>query len=533
MRNTSVFVLVCTLAVAAPLAAQAPADPVRRLSVEDAVRLAIENNLGIQVSRIAPQIQDLSLAVTRAAWAPSLTTQILETSTDSQVASFLAGGQDKVSDTRLSGVVNLRQTLQRGGTYTIGWDNSRATTTNLFSNFSPQTRSALTMRFEQPLARNFGIDATRQQLLVGQKNREIADIDVQQNVTVTTRTVRNAYWDLAFAIASLGVQQQSLELAEESLRNTQARIAIGTTPPIDVIEAEAEVATRQEAVIVAEAQIQESEDILRALIFNPSDPDFWTLRIEPTELPAFEPVRIDLDGVVRNALDRRTDLQQSRKTLEANDVTIRFMRNQILPDVTASLDYGVSGIGGSQFIRGSGFPGPIVGTTTRGFGSVLGDIFTNAFPTWTLGLSINYPVGQSTQEANLARARLQYSQAQTQLRNQELQVVTQIRSSARQVATNEQRVQTTRTSRELAERRLEAEQRKLAAGTSTNFVVFQVQRDLAVARNNELRAILDFNRSLVDLDTVQQVPLAATGSVTALAAGAATQGATTATTTAR
>jgi outer membrane protein TolC len=236
---------------------------------------------------------------------------------------------------------------------------------------------------------------------------------------------------------------------------------------------------------------------------------------------------------VRNALDRRTDLRQSRKTLEANDVTIQFMRNQVLPDVRASVDYGVSGLGGSQFVRGDGFPGPIVGTTTRGFGSVLGDLFTNAFPTWTVGLSINYPIGQSTQEANLARARLQYSQAQAQLRNQELQVVTQIRSSARQVATNEQRVQTTRTSRELAERRLEAEQRKLAAGTSTNFVVFQVQRDLAVARNNELRAILDFNRSLVDLDTVQQVPLSATGTVTALGTGTAAQGAVTATTAVR
>ena len=234
------------------------------------------------------------------------------------------------------------------------------------------------------------------------------------------------------------------------------------------------------------------------------------LRIEPPDLPRFEPAVVNLDGVIRTALDRRTDLLQSRKSLEANDVTIRFFRNQILPDVSASVDYGLSGLGGTQFLRGTGFPGPIVGQTTRGFGSVLGDIFTNAYPVWTVGLNVSYPLGSSVQQANLAKARVQYTQAQTQLKNQELQVAAQVRNAARQVSTNQQRVQTTRVSRELAERRLDAEQRKFAAGTSTSFVVFQAQRDLAVARNNELRAILDFNRSLVDLDTVQQAPLVAT-----------------------
>jgi outer membrane protein len=480
---------------------------VHRLSVSEAVQLALENNLGVQVARITPQIQDLSVAVTRASWSPTFTSTVQDSSTDLPATSFLSGGQEKTSDSRLASSVGVQQLLKRGGNYSFGWDNSRATTTNLFSNFSPQTRSALSLRFEQPLARNFGIDSTRQQLLVNQANRDISDIDLQQTLATTTRSVRNAYWDLAFAIATLQVQQQSLELAQESLRNTQSRIDIGTTPPIDLIEAQAEEATRREAVILAEAQIEEAEDVLRTLIFNPSTPDFWTLSIEPSERPAFQAANVNVDATVRSALAQRTDLRQSRKALEANDVTIRFLRNQTLPDVSAVVDYGLSGTGGRQFLRGTGFPGPIVGESTRGFGSVVGDIFTNAFPTWTIGFNISYPLGQSTQEANLARARLQYSQAQAQIRNQELQVVAQIRTVARQVATNEQRVQTTRVSRELAERRLDAEQRKFTAGTSTSFVVFQVQRDLAQARNNELRAILDFNRSLIDLETVQQVPL--------------------------
>jgi hypothetical protein len=178
----------------------------------------------------------------------------------------------------------------------------------------------------------------------------------------------------------------------------------------------------------------------------------------------------------------------------------------------------LTGLGGTQFVR-SNTPGSIFGTVTgqidRSYGAVLSDLFGNRFPSWTAQLNISYPIGRSPQEASLARGRLQYSQAQTQLRNQQLQVTTQVRQAGRQVQTNQKRMDTTRASRELTERRLEAEQRKLAAGTSTNFQVFQAQRDLAQARANELRAILDYQQSLVDFNTVQEVPLAGGGAAAA------------------
>jgi HAE1 family hydrophobic/amphiphilic exporter-1 len=143
----------------------------------------------------------------------------------------------------------------------------------------------------------------------------------------------------------------------------------------------------------------------------------------------------------------------------------------------------------------------------RGYGSVLGDAFTNAFPTWTLGVTISYPIGASTAETNLARTKLQYSQAETQLKNLELQVATQVRDVGRQVQTNQKRVDTTRAARELAERRLEAAEKKFAAGIETSFFVFQAQRDLSQERINEVRAISDYNKSLVDFEAVQEAPL--------------------------
>jgi len=497
----------------APGAAAAPA--VRQLSVEDAVKLALENNLGVQVARVSPQVQDYTIAQARANWAPTLITSVSTNSNTQAPNNVFAGGTGAITNDQFQTDLGVRQNLKWGTFYNASWNSSRSSTSNIFTSFDPQLRSNLNLQVIQPLLRNFKIDSIRQQVLVGEKNREIADIDLQQTISATSRNVRTAYWNLSYAIASLDVQKQSLELARESLRNNRSRVEIGTMAPIDIVEAEAEVAQREESVILAEAAIERAEDNLRALIFDPASPDFWTLRVEPTALPPYQPVAVDVDSAVKAALDRRTDLRSTRKSIEANDVSIRFFRNQTMPDVNAQLDYGLSGLGGTQFTRDTGPFGPgtgdVIGQTQRSYGSVLNDLFQNRYPAWTLSLNVGYPIGTSTAEAGLARARLQNSQAQTQLKNQQLVVATQVRDVGRQVQTNQKRVEATRASRQLAERRLEAEEKKFQAGMSTSFFVFQAQRDLSQARANELRAITDYNLSIVDFETVQEAPLGGGG----------------------
>jgi outer membrane protein TolC len=504
-----------------PSAPQPTADgrPVRRLTADEAVKLAIENNLGIQVSRLDPQIEDLNVLSARGAWAPAFNTQFQNNSLQRPSANIYTGSNEAnfKQDTFTSNF-GVQQQLPWGGLYDVGWNNSRSSSNNPGNTWKPQLNSSLAFNYQQSLMRGWAIDNTRQQVYVSEKNREIADVGLRQTLVSTTRTVRNAYWNLAYAVASLGVQQQSLELAQESLRNTQSRVEIGTVPPIDIIEAQAEVAAREEAVIVAQAQIATAEDTLRALVFDPAMPDFWNIRIEPSELPPFQPLNVDVDAAVRAALERRTDLQQTRRSMEATEINIRFFRNQTLPDVQANLNYGLAALGGTQLPRTTvPIPGITVEPTTpagslqKSYPSVLRDLLGLNSPSWTAALNISYPIGTSQAEANLARTRLQYSQSQTRLKNQQMQVATQVRQQARNVQTNQQRVQSTGASRQLMERRLEAEQRKFQAGTSTSFLVFQAQRDLSQARNNELRAVLDYNQSVVDFETVQEVPIGAGG----------------------
>lgn len=488
--------------------------PVRRMSIDDAVATAIEQNLDLQVQRYNPQLQDLSTDQFKAAYTPNFVSTISTSDTTQPSTNILSGGTAAGITSGQSlfnfGVSSL--TNWYGGSYDVRWNNGRNTTNNQFSTFNPQLNSSLSATYTQPLLRNFKIDGTRQQLLVSQKNKEISDVQLQQSIAVTVRNVRNAYYDLMYAIGNLAVQNQSLELARQSLKDNRARVEIGTMAPLDIVQAEAEVATREESLILAEAAIDRAQDTLRALVFNPTTADFWTARIEPTDTVTFQPTTVDVDAAVMKALEQRTDVVNARKNLEINDVNIRYFRNQSLPDVTASVNYNARATGGLQVTRArdpiTGLPtGDIISSVEQSYFTTLGNTFAGDYPGWSLQVDLAYPIGKSPQEAQLARARLQQTQAERQIQSLELQVASQVREYARQVQTNAKRVDATRSSRVLAERRLEAEEKKYQAGMTSSFFVLTAQRDLNIARNAELLALVEYAKSVVNYTAVQQSPL--------------------------
>jgi outer membrane protein len=494
--------------------------PVRQVTVDEAVKLALEQNLGVQAQRLNPQVQDLSVAASRTAWTPSFSAGVFGQTQDTPPSSFFSGADDVITTRNAGTQLEVAQLLPWGMQYSVGWDSARVTTNNIFTQFNPQLTSNFSAVVQQPLLRNFRIDSARFNLLSAINSRETADIDLRQTLAATSRSVKNAYWEYKYALASLDVARQSLELARESLRNTRSRVEIGTVAPINIVQDEAEVAQREEAVIVAEAAIGQAEDRLRALIFDPNTPEFWNMRIEPVDPVPFQVQSVDVDGAIKLALAERTDILQTKKNLERTSLAERFYRNQTMPDVNARLDYNATGVAGSQLLRqGEGFPPPVVGELQRPFSDLLGDVFGSAFPMWRVSLNVNYPIGTSNAEANLAQTRLQQRQSQIQLRNLELQVATEVRDVARQLVANAKRVEATRAARILAERQLEAEEKKFAAGMSTSFQVFQFQRDLSTARNRELRAILDYTLSQVDFETVQVAPVGGGSSFTPLIGG--------------
>jgi outer membrane protein len=482
----------------------------RSLSIDDAVKLALEQNLGIRIQRIDPQVQDVGVALAKSFWAPTLNTSLQKNSQTQQSTSALSGSASNILNGQFTTNVGMNETLPFGGNYTANWQSNRITTTSLFQNFSPQLTSTVNLTFTQPLMRNFSIDQIRQQVRNSEKARNLSDIQLRSVITQTVRAVKDAYWDLVYSIDNLKAQQQSLALSQQSLKDNQKRVEIGTLAPLDVVQSEAEVASNEQGVIVADAAIKTAQDNLRTLILDPAAADFWNIAFEPSDMPAFREQSIDVDAAVRAALDKRSDLLSAKNSLEQSDVNIRYFRNQILPDVNAQVQYITTAAGGTLL-------SPVdlsdLSTTSRqvlgnsGFGTVLGNVFQGAYPNWTVGVQIGYPLGSSTAKANLARAKLQYEQAQSQYKNLEMLVAAQVRGIGRNVQTNQKRVASTRSARELQEKKLEAEQKKLAAGLSSTFFVLQAQRDLALARTTELQAVSDYNKSMVDFEAVQEVPV--------------------------
>jgi outer membrane protein len=511
-----------TSAVTMPPSQQPQGPTVRRMSIDDAVATALEQNLDLQVQRITPQIRDLDSAFYHTNYTPTFTSTLNFVDQTQPPSSLLSGNTSQLTSGRSAYNFGLQQlTPWYGGSYQFQFNNGRTTTNNIFTSFDPQLTSNISATYTQPLLKNFKIDGTRQQLLVSQKNKEISDTQLQQAIAQTVRNVRTAFYDLMYAIGNLAVQHQSLDLAQQSLKDNRARVEIGTMAPLDIVQAEAEVATREEAVIVAEAAIDRQQDLIRALIFNPNTPDFWNATIEPTDTVSFVPTTVNVDEAVKNALSQRTDLAVARKNLESTNIASRYYSNQSLPDLNASLNYGAQAIGGVGLLRGpsSGLtPGEIIGRQEKGYWDTLGTVFAGDFPGWTFGIDMTYPIGKSSSEVNLARAHLQETQQQRTIATLELSVTTQVRDAARTVTTNAKRVDATRSARVLAERRLEAEEKKYQDGMSQNFFVLQAQRDLNIARNNELQALVEYAKSVVNYSAVQTAPLSGGSGAAAVAA---------------
>jgi outer membrane protein TolC len=246
---------------------------------------------------------------------------------------------------------------------------------------------------------------------------------------------------------------------------------------------------------------------LKRYIVSGTEDPLWRQELHPVELPSLEPAPSDIEGAVRKALERRTDLINARKNLQSSDINLRYFRNQTLPDVDLLASYGAQGIGGTQFIRsGSGLSSVVTGSIPGGYADAFKLLTNRDFPSWNLQVNLTYNVGESAADAQLARSRVQKNQAQARLRALELQVATEVTNAALSVQSNLKRVEAAVAARELAEKRLEAEQSKFEVGMTTNFFVVQAQRDLRDAQNAELRALADYRKSLVTFERVQEAP---------------------------
>ena len=485
------------------------ADALRELRLEDAVSLALEKNLDIQVAKLEPQSVDFLIAGFKNQFQPVFASQVGLRDTYQLPTRTINGGTRVNQGTTTYNTSLTQEVPFYGGSYSLAWTNSRVATSDLLATRNPLYTSGLVGTYVQPLLRGFRVDNLRQQLEINLINREISEESARATVTQTVANVRNAYWDLVFAQSAVDVAQRATELADKLVEDNQARVEVGPLAPLDIVQAQAEAATRRQNLAAAEAAAQTAEIALKRFLVSGTDDPLWRQTIRPVDLPLLAPPPADVEGAVRRGLGERTDIINARRGLDTSDINIRYFKDLSLPAVDLTASYGAQGLGGPVLARtGTGIGSEATGAIAvpGGYVDALSILRDRQYPNWNFAVNVSYPLFGSQADAQHARARLQRNQSLTRIRALEVQIAAEITNAALTVQSNLKRVEAATAARELAQKRLEAEQSKFDVGMTTNFFVVQAQRDLRDAQNTELRALADYRKSLVNFERAQQAP---------------------------
>jgi outer membrane protein len=455
---------------------------------------------GARTQRLGPEIAALGERSAATNWTPSLFSRLFSVSSQTPAASSFDAAINRLSADRFGSEVGVAQRLPWGTSYRLSWDGTRQSTNSAFARFDPELQTTATATIVQPLLRGLRSDDARSERESARRVRERASLALSAQAITMQREVLRAYWGWTFARDLLAVHQQSLKMAQTLLNGNRRRVETGAMAAVDVIEAEAEVARRQEAILIAEKNVSNAEDVVRMLVFGADDPR----RNDPLSPQIADENDKPSGDLIDRAMAEREDLRILRKELELQDVTIRRLRDESLPEANLQLDYARQATGGPEVQRALA---STLATTPGNFGSVLNELWRGTYPTWSVQLAVSYPIGLARGEAERARASLQREQQEANVKAAEQRVATEVKAAVREFDTGRLRLETTRATVTLAERRLDAEERKFAAGLSTSFFVFQAQRDLSQARETELAAIRDARLAAADLQAVVRIPL--------------------------
>jgi HAE1 family hydrophobic/amphiphilic exporter-1 len=519
---------------------------VQALRLQDAISVALQNNLDIEQFRQGVQISQFSLNSLRGVYDIVSSADINYRSQTVPVASIFGGGGSTSSLTSRSITTNFstNQLFERtGGTWQVDFDSTRLNTSSTASTLTTQYTPVLTFTFSQPLLRNFNIDINRRQIQIAKKAVDLSDSLFRQRVIEIINQVQRAYWDLVFAIRNEQIARKSVELARTQLDNNQKQVEAGTLAPIDLREAEAALEQRKGDVIVALQGITTAENVLKGLLIKDQGDKLWNSVINPVDEPQLTPTTVNIDEATRLALQNRPELDQIRLQTEQKNIDIAFYKNQLKPQVDLIGFYTNNGLAGtpSEAVRSSGgfdqttqgvldnlnlalnrlnltpfTPTPPPASTVSdgvpsrfqgGFFRSLGNLFGQDFKTYQFGVRVSLPWRNRTAQGNYGRSLAEARQLDARQRQIVQGVQIDVRNALQAVEASRLRYEAAKAQRLAANAQFTGEQEKFRAGLSTTFLVLQRQTDLSVAEGNEVRALTDYNKALSDLQRVTGMTL--------------------------
>lgn len=468
----------------------------KALTLKECIFYAMKNNLQVAAGVLNPELASLSVSLFKEKFLPKLTFRMENENTREPSFSWIEAAE-LVRTIYSYYSAGIGQMIPTGGTISATLYGYKNDTNAKFQNINPRYRVTLNLTFSQPLLKDFGLPVARKDILVAQNNQAVSENEFRIVLLETVYDVEESYWNLVYSQEILKVKEQSLRLAQDLLEKNKNEVAIGTLAPKEILGAQAEVAARQADILQAKMQVKNASNQLEILINLPEEGDVLLI---PSDRPAFEERKTNFEECLQVALKNRPDLQAGKYDLKNKDLEVGYSRNQLLPALNLEFSYWSPGISGTRLLYDDPLSGIIVGSIPGGVSTAFGDAFRFKHKNWSVGLSLEIPTSNILSRAALARAKVTQDQAIIKMKELEQQSRLEVETAVMSVQTDYERVRAYRIARELAEKKLAAEEAKLKAGLSTNFVVLQYQRDMANASMAELKAIIDYNLSLARLD---------------------------------
>jgi HAE1 family hydrophobic/amphiphilic exporter-1 len=502
----------------------------RKLSLEDAIAMALENNLDVEIERTNRDTAEQAVTAARGFFDPVFRWQPLLQTLNTPAGSVLQSSTGKLTDRTFVNNLYLNKKLENWGTQlSFGFENGRQSTTNPFTSFNPFLTTRLAFNFTQPLWRGFQIDRDRAELLIRQKRVDASSVDLELRVIDVVSRVQQAYWNLVAARQDVTVEEDSVRLAREQLAINERFVKSGTLAPVELAAAEAELQRRIDTWYTAVGILTQAENALKLLLAPERQAAIWNDEILPTDVKVIDAPAVDsVRDAVAGAVEKRAELRRVGVQQQVNDIEKKLNRNLTKPEVNLIAQYSLSGLGGSAQIGDNPFsesnillyrrlnelsisqglsplPAPDFGGAppdflVGGYGTSLSNLFSGRFQSFQAGLSLDFNLRNRTAESNYGQSLIAEKRLRLERIRTEQAIEAQVRNALQGIETSKQRILAAEASVRAAKEKLDSEMRLFQTGESTNFLVLTRQNEYAVSRRREVLARLDFNKSVAELE---------------------------------
>ncbi len=473
------------------------------LTDEDAVRLALENNVDINVQRYTPYFTLWNVDKARAVLNPYIQYGSNVNRLVTPATSVLQGGTT-VLNLNMTNDLVVHKPFEPGLDVSLEFTTLRSRTNSTFAGLNPSLAPTLSLTFTQHMLKDFGRLSRGRQLIIARNSYSMSEQDFVTQVTAIITNVLNTYWDLVFADEDIKVKETALKAAQMILDQNRIQAQVGTMAALDVVQAEAEVASRNQQLVVSRYNRKITEEQLKRLISSRTDPGLIPATIIPLSKPeAPKPPLSDMPQAIQRALEIRPEVKRQELDQENKKIQIAYTKNQLKPVLDLQASYSQNGLGGDSILRdySNGFINPpIIGVVPGGFGDSLDSLISRKYLGYVVGFNLRIPIGNDDARANHAQAQIDYRQGEDQIRSQKQQIAIQVRQAYERLEMGRASVDAAAVTVRYQEQRLQGEQDKYSLGATTTRSVIEAQRDLESAQSTLLQAKIDLIKSRIALD---------------------------------